>query len=273
MTAPVRIVLIDPSHPGQHRLGRARDEEHGAHRSGAGAAAILSARRRRTRWPPAPTTSWRRARGRRPWPRRSPTAASSPAPPRARARILGIRDAARRRRRASPGWRRRTARRCCSAPSATGSRTEDLQYCNVLVRIPANPGLLFAESRDVGAAARLRDLHGARAAASHMQLELPLAPSGDVEHFYAHLHAGAERDRLRGPHRPLMERLRRLFNRAQLDRNELNILRGILSAVQGRRGQSRAARPPAHERPAGLSGLCGDHAGRSARSRRAWPSA
>jgi tRNA C32,U32 (ribose-2'-O)-methylase TrmJ len=32
--------------------------------------------------------------------------------------------------------------------------------------------------------------------------------------------------------------LRRLFNRAQLDRNELNILRGILSAVQGRRGQS-----------------------------------
>jgi tRNA C32,U32 (ribose-2'-O)-methylase TrmJ len=36
----------------------------------------------------------------------------------------------------------------------------------------------------------------------------------------------------------LMERLRRLFNRAQLDRNELNIMRGILSAVQGRRGQS-----------------------------------
>jgi tRNA C32,U32 (ribose-2'-O)-methylase TrmJ len=32
-----------------------------------------------------------------------------------------------------------------------------------------------------------------------------------------------------------MERLRRMFNRAQLDGNELNILRGILSAVQGRR--------------------------------------
>ena len=39
-----------------------------------------------------------------------------------------------------------------------------------------------------------------------------------------------------------MERLRRLFNRAQLDRNELNILRGILSAVQGRRGQSSRRR-------------------------------
>jgi hypothetical protein len=33
-----------------------------------------------------------------------------------------------------------------------------------------------------------------------------------------------------------------LFNRAQLDRNELNILRGILSAVQGRRGQSAQRR-------------------------------
>jgi tRNA C32,U32 (ribose-2'-O)-methylase TrmJ len=39
-----------------------------------------------------------------------------------------------------------------------------------------------------------------------------------------------------------MDRIRRLFNRAQMDRNELNILRGILSAVQGRRGQS-SSRP------------------------------
>ncbi len=38
----------------------------------------------------------------------------------------------------------------------------------------------------------------------------------------------------------LMERLRRLFNRSQLDRNELNILRGILGAVQGRRGVRRS---------------------------------
>jgi tRNA C32,U32 (ribose-2'-O)-methylase TrmJ len=27
-----------------------------------------------------------------------------------------------------------------------------------------------------------------------------------------------------------------LFNRAQLDQNEINIMRGILSAVQGRKG-------------------------------------
>ena len=40
----------------------------------------------------------------------------------------------------------------------------------------------------------------------------------------------------------LMTRLRRLFNRSQLDQNEINILRGIFSAVEARR---RTAQPPA----------------------------
>jgi tRNA C32,U32 (ribose-2'-O)-methylase TrmJ len=75
---------------------------------------------------------------------------------------------------------------------------------------------------------------------SHTQLELPLAPSGDVEHFYKHLHQVLNEIDFEDRTGHLMERLRRLFNRAQLDRNELNIMRGILSAVQGRRGQSQA---------------------------------
>jgi tRNA C32,U32 (ribose-2'-O)-methylase TrmJ len=74
---------------------------------------------------------------------------------------------------------------------------------------------------------------------SHTQLEMALAPSGDVEHFYAHLHEVLNEIDFEDRTGHLMERLRRLFNRAQLDRNELNILRGILSAVQGRRGQSK----------------------------------
>ena len=36
---------------------------------------------------------------------------------------------------------------------------------------------------------------------------------------------------LKPPHTMLMKRLRRLYNRAQLDENEINILQGILSAV------------------------------------------
>jgi tRNA C32,U32 (ribose-2'-O)-methylase TrmJ len=38
-----------------------------------------------------------------------------------------------------------------------------------------------------------------------------------------------------------MARLRRLFNRTVLDQNEANILRGILTSVQGRR--RRAGEP------------------------------
>ena len=84
-----------------------------------------------------------------------------------------------------------------------GLATEDLQYCNVLVRIPANPEYCSLESGDVGAAARLRDLHGARAAAV-------ARAAGDaaraVRRHGAFLCAparGARRNRLRGPHRPL----------------------------------------------------------------------
>lgn len=119
-----------------------------------------------------------------------------------------------------------------------GLATEDLQCCNVLVRIPANPdycSLNLAMSVQLLAYELLvaRDRPQ-----SHLQLEAPLAPAGDVEHFYRHLHTVLEEIDFGDRTGHLMERLRRLFNRAQLDSNELNILRGILSAVQGRRGQS-----------------------------------
>jgi TrmH family RNA methyltransferase len=119
-----------------------------------------------------------------------------------------------------------------------GLATEDLNHCNVLVRIPANPeycSLNLAMSVQLAA----YEIFMAREQPhSHTQLEMPLAPSGDVEHFYTHLHQVLNDIDFDDRTGHLMERLRRLFNRAQLDRNELNILRGILSAVQGRRGQS-----------------------------------
>jgi tRNA C32,U32 (ribose-2'-O)-methylase TrmJ len=77
---------------------------------------------------------------------------------------------------------------------------------------------------------------------SVIQWEMPLAPAGDVEHFYRHLEQVLTEIDFADRTGHLMERLRRLFNRAQMDANELNILRGILSAVQGRRGQSRSPR-------------------------------
>jgi TrmH family RNA methyltransferase len=119
-----------------------------------------------------------------------------------------------------------------------GLATEDLNHCNVLVRIPANPeycSLNLAMSVQLIA---YEVLMAREQPQSRTQFEMPLAPSGDVEHFYTHLHQVLNEIDFEDRTGHLMERLRRLFNRAQLDRNELNILRGILSAVQGRRGQS-----------------------------------
>ena len=119
-----------------------------------------------------------------------------------------------------------------------GLGTEDLNHCNVLVRIPAN-----AEYCSLNLAMSVQLLAyelflAQETPTSVTQLELPLAPAGDVEHFYKHLHEVLNEIDFEDRTGHLMERLRRLFNRAQMDRNELNILRGILSAVQGRRGQS-----------------------------------
>jgi len=119
-----------------------------------------------------------------------------------------------------------------------GLATEDLNHCNVLVRIPANPEYC---SLNLAMSVQLvgYEIFMAREQPqSHVQLEQPLAPCGDVEHFYTHLHQVMNEIDFEDRTGHLMERLRRLFNRAQLDRNELNILRGFLSAVQGRKGQS-----------------------------------
>ncbi|WP_116809542.1 RNA methyltransferase [Steroidobacter cummioxidans] len=68
-------------------------------------------------------------------------------------------------------------------------------------------------------------------------LDVPFATAREMELLYEHFDRVLEeiefRDRTGGGH--LMARIRRLFNRARLDQNEMNILRGILTAVQSRR--------------------------------------
>jgi TrmH family RNA methyltransferase len=119
-----------------------------------------------------------------------------------------------------------------------GLGTEDLNHCNVLVRIPTNPEY---SSLNLAMAVQLLtyEIFMAREQPqSQVQLEQPLASAGDVEYFYEHLNQVMNEIDFEDKTGHLMERLRRLFNRAQMDRNELNIMRGLLSAVQGRCGQS-----------------------------------
>ena len=63
--------------------------------------------------------------------------------------------------------------------------------------------------------------------------DAPLATSRELELFYEHLERVLTDIRFLDPDNPrhLMRRLRRLFIRARPDQNEVNILRGILTAV------------------------------------------
>jgi tRNA C32,U32 (ribose-2'-O)-methylase TrmJ len=71
---------------------------------------------------------------------------------------------------------------------------------------------------------------------------VPLAPVDELERLYAHLDAVLREvdftDRNGGPH--LLRRLRRIFGRAELDQHEVNILRGVLAAVQAKRKRAGA---------------------------------
>jgi TrmH family RNA methyltransferase len=120
-----------------------------------------------------------------------------------------------------------------------GLSNEHLLAAHALLRIPANPEY---ESLNIGMAAQLiaYEIRMAwhRPGAAVPPREVPLATPEQMERFYQHLEEVMTeadfRDRTQnGTH--LMGRIRRMFNRAELDGNEVNIMRGILKAVQARR--------------------------------------
>jgi TrmH family RNA methyltransferase len=119
-----------------------------------------------------------------------------------------------------------------------GLTNEQLEGAHLLIRIPASdtyPSLNLAMAVQIVAyelfRARGIEIDSAPAAG-------PLADPAEMEKLYEHLAQVLEeidfRDRTQGGTH-LMARLRRLLQRAVLDRNEVNILRGILTAVQSRR--------------------------------------
>lgn len=76
--------------------------------------------------------------------------------------------------------------------------------------------------------------------------DVPLASAAEMTRLYEHINTVLDeinfRDRTGGGQ--LMARIRRLFNRAQLDQNEMNILRGILTAVQAKRRPAKKTATP-----------------------------
>lgn len=118
-------------------------------------------------------------------------------------------------------------------PEKSGLSNADLDLCDTLLTIPTNPSF---SSLNLAMAVQVVT-YEIRAAQSDKQPEYdadaPLPTSADLEHFYRHLEAVLRKLRFLDPDNPrhLMRRLRRLFIRARPDQNELNILRGFLTAV------------------------------------------
>jgi TrmH family RNA methyltransferase len=116
----------------------------------------------------------------------------------------------------------------------SGLSNEEIRRCNYIMSIPANPlysSLNIAQAVQV-IAYELRSQ--CESALDHLNETYPLATYEEVTGFYCHLEQALIDIGFLKPDNPkrLMIRLQRLFNRAKLERNEIDILRGILHAAQ-----------------------------------------
>jgi tRNA (cytidine32/uridine32-2'-O)-methyltransferase len=119
----------------------------------------------------------------------------------------------------------------------SGLKNHELDFCHFLLRIPCNQ-----EYSSLNLAAAVQVVCYELFIASGQELvseigdqgEEPLASAEQMEGFYQHLQQTMADIGFLQPERSksIMRRLRRIFNRTQLDTKELDILRGILRFSQ-----------------------------------------
>ena len=128
----------------------------------------------------------------------------------------------------------------------TGLTNEELEAAHALIRIPSSTAYA---SLNLAMAVQLvaYELFRARGvgAAAVAPLTAPLATAAEMERLYTHFAQVLEEIEFRnrtqsGTH--LMSRIRRFLQRAELDHNEVNILRGVLTAVQNKRRHAGSRR-------------------------------
>ncbi len=119
-------------------------------------------------------------------------------------------------------------------PETSGLTNEHIGLCQGLICIPTNPefGSLNLAMAVQVVAYQLLIGAGAESARVRPPAE-PLAKQAELEHFYAHLEQVLLEHAFLDPENPrhLMQRIRRLFARAEPTGNEVNILRGIIAAL------------------------------------------
>ena len=124
-------------------------------------------------------------------------------------------------------------------PEQSGLTNEDLARCHALVNIPTAPdygSLNIAMAVQVLCyELRMAALEAASVPALDRpeQRDAPPATAAELEGFHAHLEVLLTASGFLHPDHPkqLKRKLRRLFMRAELDQNEINILRGALTSL------------------------------------------
>ena len=116
----------------------------------------------------------------------------------------------------------------------SGLSNAELDQCQLLATIPADSDY---SSLNLAAAVQVMCYELRMAAIGPITLEansFPLAGHDEVEGYYQHLEQTLVEIGFLDPAVPrrLMQRLRRLFSRARLERDEINILRGILKSIR-----------------------------------------
>lgn len=118
----------------------------------------------------------------------------------------------------------------------SGLSNEELDRCQFLVNIPANPeysSLNLAAAVQV-VAYELRMSFKPVIDFGRIGEQREAITADDLSHLYEHFERSLTTIGFLDPDNPrnLMRRIRRLFNRADLDRNELHIMHGILRAAE-----------------------------------------
>ncbi|MEW8627641.1 MAG: tRNA (cytosine(32)/uridine(32)-2'-O)-methyltransferase TrmJ [Candidatus Thiodiazotropha sp.] len=124
----------------------------------------------------------------------------------------------------------------------SGLTNSELDRCTFLVHIPTNQAY---SSLNLGAAVQVLsyEVYLAHLQKAPAEAEIPreLATADMLQSFHNHLEQALDDIGFTDTRQSekLLRRLRSLFQRARLDKDEVNILRGILSAMQGRKSMRR----------------------------------
>lgn len=126
----------------------------------------------------------------------------------------------------------------------TGLTNEELDLCHAVTQVPTDPGYsslnLSQAVQVLSYELRKAALPNAQPSAAKQDHPWYAPPSAEeMERYYEHLERILLSTGFLDPANPrlLMRRLRQFFNRASPDRNELNILRGILTSIEKPKGR------------------------------------